>query len=55
MEYKKKMKYDDDENGMCPNPKGYGSMGMKMKGYHSMNGYMMKGEKHYGPAGWWGL
>ncbi len=50
-------------------PKGYYEMGMneddykkmmmkrkkKMEDYHDMDGYKMKGKKHMGPEGYWGI
>ncbi len=44
-----------DSNGMTDDSSNKMKMKKKMKGYHDMNGYKMKGEKHYGPAGWWGI
>ena len=29
--------------------------GKNMKDYHEMNGYQMKGKKHHGPEGYWGI
>ena len=50
-------------------PSGYYEMGMdeddykkmmmkrkkKMEDYHDMDGYKMKGKKHMGPEGYWGI
>ena len=30
-------------------------MDKKMSGYHDMNGYQMRGDKHHGPEGYWGI
>lgn len=69
MEYKNKKMYSHMDNMKMGYPEGYHSMGMdddnykktmkkkakKMKGYHDMNGYKMKGNTHMGPEGYWGI